>query len=725
MYLADNAIYTADYNKAKTYYLKALSHRPDNYNANLGMAILLTDYIENYDNSLPYLEKALKLNPKKDTAPALMFALGRNFQYLGKYDSAIYYFQKLKRYEDIDDKMFEKKLTQNIADCNYAKENNQTVSATKWYVVNAGNTINTDMPEYVPVLTGNNQMIFTSKRKDDEKEKFNLYNGQYFEAMYIAHMHNGRTTAPKLFTIPKSSLISKLSSSDESVISMLPDGKEMFLYKNGKIYQGDLTASLEHPKKLDKIINFDYYQNHASLSKDGQTLYFTSESAIGNGGNDIYKSVKKQDGSWGVRENLGKVINTEFDEESPFIADDGKTLYFSSKGHVGYGGFDIFKTVYENGKWSTPENLGLPINSSANDIFFIINAAGNAGYFSSSRAGGLGDYDIYKINFMDKYLLDCNSPEATTLNIDASSKPGERNKFILSAQIPGNMKDKVISFNWLVNDSIISEDSKNIEYDFKAIGNYKVKAKLMAWCDTCLNPYIACSEKNVSVQTVESISTDVTSNLNVNDERNIDAHIAEAESLNKIDLKTGGAKTKTTKAEKEKAAAEKSEAAKESVLKESPLKKGGTNAEALKPGIANYYSNELKDIHGELTKEQTAKLGLDIQPVYFDFNHTELKAEAITKLDNIKTVLTAFPDLTLIIVGHTDSKGTKKNNQLISVKRAVAVKNYIVKGGFDKTKTITKGRGEIDLVNKCADHVKCDEAQHQQNRRVEIKIIKR
>ena len=129
MYLADNAVFTADYSKAKTYYLKALSSKPDNYKANLGMAILLTDYIENYDNSLPFLEKALKLNPKKDTAPALMFALGRNFQYLGKYDSAIYYFQKMKRYEDEDDKLFEKKINQNIADCNYAKQNTKLISA--------------------------------------------------------------------------------------------------------------------------------------------------------------------------------------------------------------------------------------------------------------------------------------------------------------------------------------------------------------------------------------------------------------------------------------------------------------------------------------------------------------------------------------------------------------------------------------------------------------------
>ncbi len=299
--LADNAVFVADYAKAKKYYLKALARKPDNYKANLGMAILLTDYIEDYESSLPYLEKALKTNPKKDTLPALMFALGRNFEFLGKFDSAIYYFQRLKRYEDLDDKLFEKRIDQNIKNCVYAKNNTEVISAKKLYVINAGKTINTDMPEYVPVLTGNGKMIFTSKRKDDDKEKINLYNGQYFESMYISDINNGRTSSPKMFTIPKSLLMSKLSMNDESVVSVLPDGKQIYLYKNGKIYQGDLMASIEHPQKLDKVINFDYYQNHASLSKDGQTIYFTSESMAGNGSNDIYKCTKKADGNWGIQ----------------------------------------------------------------------------------------------------------------------------------------------------------------------------------------------------------------------------------------------------------------------------------------------------------------------------------------------------------------------------------------------------------------------------------------
>ena len=226
---AENAIYDSEYQKAKGYYLKVLARKPDNYKANLGMAILLTDYVENYENSLPYLQKALMLNPKKDTAPALMFALARNYQYLSQYDSAIYYFKKLKQYEDLDDDMFEKKLDKNIADCNYAVKNKEVVSIRKLYVVNAGKTINSDMPEYVPVLTGNNQLLFTSKRKDDDKEKINLFNGKYFESMYISDIHNGRTAMPKMFTIPKSYLMSKFSSSDESVISMLPDGKEMYI----------------------------------------------------------------------------------------------------------------------------------------------------------------------------------------------------------------------------------------------------------------------------------------------------------------------------------------------------------------------------------------------------------------------------------------------------------------------------------------------------------------
>lgn len=691
--LADNAVFVADYQKAKKYYLKALARRPDNYKANLGIAILYTDYMENFESSLSYLEKALKTNPKKDTAPALMFALARNFEYVGKFDSAIYYFQRLKRYDDLDDKLFDKKLDQNIRNCDYAKKNTEVISPQKLYVVNAGKNINTEMPEYVPVLTGKGKMIFTSKRKDDDKEKINQYNGQYFESMYISDIHNGRTSSAKMFTIPKSYLMSKLSMSDESVISVLPDGNQIYLYKNGKIYQGDLMASIEHPKKLDKIINFDYYQNHASLSKDGQTIYFTSESMAGNGSNDIYKCTKKADGTWGNRENLGKVINTALDEEAPFIADDNKTLYFSSKGHDGYGGFDIFKSVYENGKWSTPENLGLPINSTGNDIFYIVNATGTAGYFSSNRAGGMGDFDIYKINFTDKLNLDCNSIDATTLNIDANSKPGERNKYTFSASIPDNMKDKIISFNWSINDSVISDNPKNIEFSFNTIGNYFVRAKMVAWCDTCINPYIACAEKNLSIQNIENISSDLSSavSLNSNSKGELKGKIGETGSVNVADSKGETAKLKVSKTE----------------------------------GI-KYYTSELKDFHGELTKEQTEKLGIEISPVYFDYNSTIVKDAGIKEIETVSSMLlNYYPNITISVVGYTDSKGTKKNNQILSLKRAFSVKNHFVKEGFDKTKIITKGRGENNLVNKCSDHIVCDEAQHQQNRRVEIKLIKR
>lgn len=104
------------------------------------------------------------------------------------------------------------------------------------------------------------------------------------------------------------------------------------------------------------------------------------------------------DGVWGKPENLGPNVNTAYDEDAPFLSDDGHTLYFASRGHPGYGNFDIYKTVLKDGKWDKPENLGLPINSPAHDIFMVQNKDGNIGFFSSGRKGGKGDMDIYKIN---------------------------------------------------------------------------------------------------------------------------------------------------------------------------------------------------------------------------------------------------------------------------------------------------------------------------------------
>lgn len=211
---------------------------------------------------------------------------------------------------------------------------------------------------------------------------------------------------------------------NNSAIGLSNDGQRMLLYRdvpNGNIYQSDLKGQeWSEPVKLPKPINSDKYESAASVSPDGRTIYFVSNRKGGQGGLDIWLCRKDNKGKWGKAENLGPSINTSKNEEGVFIHSDGKTLYFSSQGHNTIGGHDIFKSVFENhpyglagGNWSTPVNLGAPINTPDDDLFFVLTADGKTGYYTASLNGDLGKKDIYEIKFT--YLNKKNNEPKLTL----------------------------------------------------------------------------------------------------------------------------------------------------------------------------------------------------------------------------------------------------------------------------------------------------------------------
>ncbi len=702
---ASAAAYSGRYEKARQYYLKALEKEPDNYKANYGIGIVLAEYLTNYESSLPYLEKALKFSPSKDSVPDIQFALGKVYAYSKQYNNALNYFEKVKQYK-IDDEDFTRDLNKRISDCYYAKNHTDVVSTKKIFVVNAGSTINTDMDEYVPVLTPNNQLIYTSKRKDGIKEKVNPDNGKYYEAMYISDIKNGYTSKAKLF----SKITSKSINENESIVSVFPDGKRIYLYKDKKLYEGDIDRTVKNPNVESGVINFDDYQNHACLTKDGQTLYFTSESESGNGGNDIYVSTKDADGNWGTPKNLGKIINTVRDEEAPFISADGKTLYFSSNGYSDcYGEFDIYKTTFENGSWGLPVNLGLPINSSANDIFYTIKEDESVAYFSSSRPKGLGELDIYKVNFPEKYTFGCGN---TILALEAVPDKEDSFKYTIKMGVSSEMKDKIISFIFSIDDSLIAEKADDINYHFQQIKDYKLKAKLVAGCDTCVNAYIACAEQIITIKDTTRIivasansnnNTDIAtidntnssnkkhnkkkSNNNNNNNNNNNADVATAESANSSINKNGN--TKSNNASNNATV----------VVKEGPIK-------------------------GELTQEELTKIGLDFKPLYFSFDDDQLREDAKINMDHNIEILKQHPELKVVLNGHTDSRGGKRRNLYLSERRAITAKKYMISAGVSKRRITTAAKGEAFLINNCADESECDNAMHQLNRRVEVKVVK-
>ncbi len=378
--------------------------------------------------------------------------------------------------------------------------------------MNAGGKVNSDMPEYVPVLTPKNELIFTSRRKDDSNEQLSYLDGKYFESMYISKIENAGMQTPRRYTLPDQYSKSKFKKKHESVISMSPDGSILFTFHDNKIYEikMDERAS-KKPTKLLKSVNFDYYQNHAFLTKDGKSLYFTSEGKGGKGGLDIYKSIKGADNLWSTPENLGDEINTEFDEDAPFVTEDGNTLYFASNGLEGFGNFDIYKCKLINGKWSKPENMGQPVNSPGHDIFLVLDGKESSGYFSSSRSGGYGDMDIYKINYLNNIDQTC-TPGVDLLSLSIEDKePGD---FTNAVKAKISDKYKVLASEWKINDTKIIGENFVLKHDYKEKGKYSVSAKFIVYCDTCFTPIVACAnienkfEENNLAITTPSTSTE-------------------------------------------------------------------------------------------------------------------------------------------------------------------------------------------------------------------------
>lgn len=487
--------------EARRWYQKALDKAPENYKANLGLGITLSEFMDRYEEGYPYLQKALEKSPK-DTFVDLLFALGKCKQHIGEYEAALSFYNRLNNVIAIadDNAAFQMELKKRKEDCTYGIQHKDYTSPTDWYVVNLGKGINTDMPEYVPVITPGNVLLFTSKRKDSKKETINYWDGKYFESMYISEPEpNGYYKRVRRYTLPDLVATSRFRKGHESVISMSPDGKTLFVYRNTRIYEIAMNElESKEPRKMTKTVNFDYYQNHACLSSDGTTLFFTSESEGGVGGNDIYMARREAEGVWSKPVNLGAPVNTAYDEDAPFLAPDGKTLYFASKGHPGYGNFDIYKSTFENGNWSQPENLGRPINSPAHDIFMVQNLKGNIGYFSSSRTGGQGDMDIYKVNYINDFNLPCTSGNETIVSLSGILTDSLKAQYVFEASLAVGYTP--LHYQWQQNGTIVLNDTQNYTTALAAPGEYTIALKVVAACDTCLQPYVGCKQTIIRPQ---------------------------------------------------------------------------------------------------------------------------------------------------------------------------------------------------------------------------------
>lgn len=380
---------------------KAQAFNPDNALCNWMIGFSKFHLKPQSDECVKYLEKANQLNPSVDLQAK--YILGWAYQLHYRWDDALKTYREYKmllqnnkgtmpfQIEDVDKK---------INECEVGKR--LMAKPERIFIDNMGAHVNSSYPDYSAYIsTDEATLIFTSRRKYKENQKTDESDGGYFEDLYICNKKNGEWSDPVNMGPPINE-----ENFHEATAGLSPDGTTLYIYEHhgkggGDVFQSKLVGTTwSKPEKLNKNINSDYRETTVAESFDGKSLYFISNKPGGLGFGDIYLSTKDAKGNYGPAVNVGQPLNTKYAEEGLFMIPDGKTLYFSSKGYGSMGGYDIFKTVLENGKWSTPENLGYPVNSPDDDVYFAISGSGRRGYYASAKEGGYGEKDIYVITFL-------------------------------------------------------------------------------------------------------------------------------------------------------------------------------------------------------------------------------------------------------------------------------------------------------------------------------------
>ncbi len=488
--LAEFKIDKGNYSAAEGYFLKAVNKDSLHYKANLGLGIMYTEWMSRYEEAEPYLQRALRVN-QKDTAYDVIYALGKIYQYEGQYQKALAFYNRMKGVVDFEkESNLQNELQKRKDDCNYALEHSKDPELTDIIVTNAGPMVNSSMPEYVPLLRGN-ELYFTSKRKDDKQEKVSYHDGRYQEAIYISQLSSNRYTPVRIIHTKTGGLSGY--NNGESVVSVSQDGQELLTFRKGHIYEMTFNQQSAKSSYQELIIMKEGKKmnlSHAYITKDHKTIYFSSDMAGGVGGCDLYFTERKSDGTWGEAKNLGPDVNTAWDEDAPFLSADGKTLYFSSNGHEGFGGYDIYKTYANVKGWAEPQNMGRPYNSPAHDIFFVLDSTGRSGFFASGRFGGHGDMDIYRFNDLKSTKLVAMNVPGALINHTAKGDMVSINAVLPLGYTP-------IYYTWNVDGKFLDNRASSIVLSLNPNMRHLITTTIVATNDSCVDPLSIQIEKKL------------------------------------------------------------------------------------------------------------------------------------------------------------------------------------------------------------------------------------
>ena len=435
--------------------------------------------------AIPYLQNAIRQtkgnfredDPSEKNAPEeASYCLAQAYHYNYQFDEALVQYNKFREGIGKWNLNLVKEVDHNIEESKNGKDLfSKPLECT---ITNLGDNVNCPFADYSPVISADEEILaFTSRREGTGGPDYKTFDGDFYEDIWICYRgeygtwQKAKSIGPSINT-----------EGNEATIGLSADGQQLYIYKadennkDGNIFISKLDGNFWTPanKIEDEKINSKSWEPSACISADGNSMYFVSNRPGGFGGRDIYQCHRLPNRGWSDPENLGPSINTPYDEDAPFIHPDGITFFFSSKGHNSMGGFDVFySTKVSNTVWTPPVNMGYPLNTTDDDIYFVTSSDGRRGYYASFRPEGKGEKDIYMVSLPKAFVRSVAILVGYLKNKDGSpipksssiitkgadgqvltSKPNEATGKFIQSLLPGQKYEINISAN---NNNIYSD----------------------------------------------------------------------------------------------------------------------------------------------------------------------------------------------------------------------------------------------------------------------------
>lgn len=578
--------------------------------AHMLMGDILSD-LKRFDKAAEHYNSALKINPA--FFPNTYFNLAEAEMLLEKYADAKSHLQTFFQTKGVNEKL--KAAAQKmIINCDFA------IDAMKHPVpfnpVNLGDKVNSEFREYLPTLTADEQtLIFTRlvPRRQDERIPGSDDQEEFFVSKKLNSEWNHAYSLGPPINTPL----------NEGAQCIAPDGRTIYYtgcdrekgFGSCDIYFSQrLGLRWTDPVNMGAGVNTEHWDSQPSISSDGNTIYFLSTRPGGLGRSDIWKITKQADGSWGNPENLGATINTPDEEQSPFIHPDNITLYFASRGHTGMGGYDMYVSRKDSaGKFSSPKNLGYPINTSGDENSLIVNTVGTTAYFASDRLKGLGGNDLY------------------SFELYAAARP------LTTSYVKGTITDGVIR--------------KGVEASYEIIELKSGKTITKGTSDRLTGEFLIClpSGNDYALNVSKTGYLFYSDHFSCSDPRDMkNAYLVDV-MLNPV------------------------RAGEKVVLKN----------------------------------------------IFYETDAYALKKESHAELEKLVSFMNANPKVTIEISGHTDSTGTKSANSVLSQNRAKAVYDFMLSKKIPAARMAFKGYGDSQPVTSNS-----TAGGRAMNRRTEFRVMK-